>query len=299
MTARFSCARAARAADEPLYGTASVVRRWVLVEQPGPWGADAVLESRLPVTVGAALRAHARAAGARLLLIRRHARYTPVGHTCYVAVTTRAASHVETRTVDEPEALLDEVDWAALAEGHTVGWDAVDTPLYLVCTNGRHDACCAEFGRPLAAALDATSPQHTWEASHFGGDRFAGNLVCLPHGLYYGRVGPEEAPVVAAAYADGLVALAHYRGRSCDPFPAQAAEWFARRETGVLGIDDLALTAHERVSEDRFRTTFATRAGPYVAVAVRVDHDTPARQLTCRGAVASAPRYDLVAVETT
>ena len=27
---------------------------------------------------------------------------------------------------------------------------------------------------------------------HVGGDRFAGNLVCLPEGLYFGRVGPEE-----------------------------------------------------------------------------------------------------------
>ena len=32
-----------------------------------------------------------------------------------------------------------------------------------------------------------------WQSSHIGGDRFAGNVVFLPEGLYYGRVEPAEA----------------------------------------------------------------------------------------------------------
>jgi len=32
----------------------------------------------------------------------------------------------------------------------------VSGPIYLVCTNGRHDRCCATYGRPLAQELVAT-----------------------------------------------------------------------------------------------------------------------------------------------
>ena len=39
-----------------------------------------------------------------------------------------------------------------------------------------------------------------WQSSHVGGDRFAGNLVVLDDGVYYGRVEPSDAwPVVEAA----------------------------------------------------------------------------------------------------
>ena len=63
-----------------------------------------------------------------------------------------------------------------------------------VCTHGRHDACCAERGRPVAAALAAAHPEQTWEVSHIGGDRFAANVLVLPDGLYYGRVSAADAP---------------------------------------------------------------------------------------------------------
>ncbi len=61
-------------------------------------------------------------------------------------------------------------------------------PILLVCTNGKRDACCALRGRALMTALAADHAERTWECTHLGGHRFAGNLVCLPHGIVYGRV---------------------------------------------------------------------------------------------------------------
>ena len=56
-------------------------------------------------------------------------------------------------------------------------------PLVLVCTNGRHDPCCATFGRPLARVLrEGAQRDDVWECSHIGGDRFAANIVILPEG---------------------------------------------------------------------------------------------------------------------
>jgi hypothetical protein len=169
------CATLSRALGEPLYGTASRVRGWVLLEQPGPWGRDAVLARVLD-------RA-AAAAHLRLLLIRRPGRAGPADprpHTCFVAHTSRAGRWLERRRLDDPAELL-ELDMAMVVAGERPGFgEEVTEPVYLVCTNGRHDRCCATYGRPLALALQASHGELVWESSHVGGDRFAGNLVCLP-----------------------------------------------------------------------------------------------------------------------
>ena len=60
--------------DEPLAGTASTVRPFLLVENPGPWGVDALRDNRLPDQVKGGLGAAARAAGVRVLFIRRYHR---------------------------------------------------------------------------------------------------------------------------------------------------------------------------------------------------------------------------------
>src|SRR5207249_4701681 len=114
-------------------------------------------------------------------------------------------------------------------------------------------------------ALAASHGELVWESSHIGGDRFAGNLVCLPHGLYFGRVGPAEAAEVADAYLAGRIDLGHYRGRSCYDMLVQAAEDAVRRRWGLTGVDDLVLSAREGGGRDEVATTWAGPGGPYLA----------------------------------
>ena len=57
--------------DEDPGGTASRHRGWLLIEQPGAWGRNALLESKLPTEVAAAIDERRRDAGVRVLLIRR------------------------------------------------------------------------------------------------------------------------------------------------------------------------------------------------------------------------------------
>ncbi len=123
-------------------------------------------------------------------------------------------------------------------------------PLVLVCTNGRRDTCCAQFGRPAAAALVATVARErrgalrrhrgvdVLESSHLGGHRFAPTAVVLPWGLVYGGLGREPEPLTRAVVdllAD-RTALDGYRGRSTYPPPAQAAEAVVRRDLAVAGV---------------------------------------------------------------
>jgi hypothetical protein len=113
-------------------------------------------------------------------------------------------------------------------------------PIYLVCTHGRHDACCAIRGRPAAAALAAAFPDRTWECSHVGGDRFAANLVFLPHSLFYGHVPAAEAVELATRYDEGIVVPKYLRGSGAHPSPIQAAQHFARAAGASLSVNALA-----------------------------------------------------------
>ena len=111
--------------------------------------------------------------------------------------------------------------------------------MFIVCTHGAHDTCCGLYGRPVADAMAEWWPRETWECSHIGGDRFAGNVVCFPLGDYFGRLDREVAPVVIASYLDGSIDLDHYRGRTWQPFAVQAAEVWVRRQLGLDGLDDV------------------------------------------------------------
>ncbi|MFN2590013.1 MAG: sucrase ferredoxin, partial [Actinomycetota bacterium] len=177
-------------------GTASRVRSWILLEQPGPWGYDAPVQSRLSRGIAGALRDRARPAGIRIVLIRRPGRSSSRRRVCYFVHTGPAAQRLERVDLEAASELLD-IDWSPLIVGEHVEGAEAASSAFLVCTNGARDRCCAERGRAVAAALAEAVGDRAWECSHIGGDRFAANLVCFPHGVYYGRVGADDAARLA------------------------------------------------------------------------------------------------------
>jgi hypothetical protein len=212
--------------------TAPPARRWLLVEQPGPWGRDALLESRFDRRVASRLAARARELDMRIQLVRRAGeRLSDSGMRWAVADTVQETIRWSTRKTD---AELLQVPWDG-----SVGTPS-QVPTYLVCTHGAHDVCCAVRGRPLARVLPTTgAPADVWETSHLGGDRFAANVVVLPWGFVYGQV-PDDGGGLVPAHAAGQVALPWLRGRAGLAPAVQAAQHHARRELGLLGVPDLA-----------------------------------------------------------
>jgi (2Fe-2S) ferredoxin len=272
------CSAASRARDEPLTGTASRVERWLLVEHRGAWGPQSVPSSRLPRAAARALAETAAAARARLLLVRRPAGVPVTPGRWVFAVDSRPGrERVRARHVTTDAALT---DLHPAYDGEAEGWEPYDGPLFLVCTHGRHDRCCALRGRPVAQALSRRHPDRTWESSHVGGDRFAANLVVLPEGLYLGRVPPEEAVAVVDGLAAGTLPRGHVRGRSSLPLPVSAAQQLAREALDRWRTDELRLAAQELLEPDVWRVRLAA---PDVEVVVRYDRsgDGQRHLLTC------------------
>ena len=236
---RLFCADVARENDEPLAATASRIDHWFLIEYRGLWARDALSGSGLSDQVKQHLRDQVSSVShSRLLFIRRPDRRQSPTLLAFSA-TSRPG---ESRVTKTELSAYDDLRNVDLLSGQPV-----DHPLLLACTHGKHDPCCARYGRPLYEALrDELEPDWAWQVSHIGGDRFAGNLVCLPEGIYYGRVGREAAGAVLDAHLDRRIDLGHYRGRSIYTFAVQAAERWAREHSGLTGIDDLALERAER-----------------------------------------------------
>lgn len=291
------CAAESRGREEPLYGTASRVRRWLIVEQPGPWGREALTESRLDDLVGQQLRSASRRHAVRVLLVRLPQRERSAEETSrvYLAHTGRERSWIEQLDVASAEE-IPHLDLESLASPEPPGIGAPGPPLVsLVCTNGKHDPCCADFGRPVVRALHAAGVEEVWESSHVGGDRFAANVVCLPLGVYFGRVEPDGAERLLADLADGRIDLDHYRGRSCFPPLVQSAEVFARRELDERGVDALRVVASEP-TDAALRVALQHDSGASVDVVVARERvaEVP---LTCHGGSGRPWRYVLRSLE--
>jgi hypothetical protein len=280
------CSFLADEAGDPREGNAPPADRWLLVEHPGPWAPLALANSGLGAAAVHALGAWEAAERGRVLLVRRPGRAVgDGGPRRWFRVDSRPGREsVRTGTATTP------TEWIAAL---TAPGDDHPDPMYLVCTHGRHDTCCAVRGRPLATALAALEPDRVWECSHIGGCRFAPALVLMPHGLALGGVPPSAAAAVVEDYRAGRVDPQWVRGRSALAPAAQAAQHHARLATGETAVDALRVTSVAQTGDHHdWRVELADPACTVVLRERRVPVDRP---LTC----ASAPRarmrvFDLV-----
>jgi hypothetical protein len=225
-------------AGEQLFGTASRIDAWVLIEYPGTWGRKAFEESEIPEPVKRHVAdSLSGTPNASVKLIRQPARREEQGLSCFVARSDEADPRLYRFQLDSYDGLL-ALDLAALLTGDAAYQDALtEEKLMLVCTNGRRDLCCARYGVVAYDALAEPGGDVVWQSSHLGGHRFAANVACLPHGLIHGRIGAGQGQTFVDVYFSNQVLLETYRGRSCYEPLAQVADYFLREQTGEHGID--------------------------------------------------------------
>ena len=286
---RALCADVSGEASESLAATASRVDRWLLVEYRGLWDRDVLGGSLLSAPLKEHLREQlARLGHARLLFVKRPERRSHARRMLFLGSSRPGEERLFALEFEQHDDLLDYDFAAALLDGGTPGVP-VDHPLFVVCTHGKRDRCCAKYGRPLYDALKGkVDPDWVWQSTHVGGDRFAGNVVVLPEGLYYGRVDDDDLDPVVDSYFDGRIYLDRYRGRSAYTFAVQAAERALREEAGLTGIDDVTL---ERVRRRREGWEVSLRVnGAVRKVEVEAELADEAVYLTCDSLTPQRPR---------
>ncbi|MDQ0774015.1 hypothetical protein QF026_002481 [Streptomyces aurantiacus] len=300
-----TCAKVSRDLAEPLAGTAATARTWLLVEQPGPWGADALTSSHLDPTLGRALEKATEGTGVRIALIRRPGRHadchTVAERQVYAAHTTPGNVWLRNATTSDPEQLLT-LDFAELGRGLPATFDITldgrphtGDPLALVCTNGKRDRCCALLGRPLAAELAASGVRGAWEVTHLGGHRFSPTLLVLPFGYAYGRAEAHAVKEVLQGVREGRVVTEGCRGGSTWERPGQAAELAVRAAACVDAAGALSVVRTEGEAP-RWEVTIAHTDGRHWLVTVAQGASSPPRAESCGSALGSPARMDVTAV---
>ena len=301
-----TCASLSRQLEEPLSATAPTAATWLLLEQPGPWGARALTSSHLDPVLGRALERAVQGTGVRVALIRRPGRHAdchaPSPRHVYAAHTAPGNAWLHGASTVDPRQLLG-LDFAALGRGDARSFDAVlrgrphtGDPLALVCTNGRRDQCCALLGRPLAAGLAARGLRGVWEVTHLGGHRFSPTVLLLPYGYAYGRAEPSTVVAAADGVREGRVVLDGCRGRTAWERPGQAAELAVRGALGEERAEALDVTGVDGAAP-RWEVTVAHRDGRRWHVTVAQGAAEPPRPDSCGASVLGTPaRMDVVAV---
>lgn len=270
-------------AGEPFLGTANDgVTTWVLVEEAGVWGSKVPKQAEgLPEAARKRLLELGENPGVRVQLIRRPGGLVDEGRPWLFVVSVDPAEPGRSRAVGRQlhdHAELSGLELDSELDGST-GAMALVSPLYLVCTHGARDRCCAKWGMPVfkrLCGLAGDEVSRVWQTSHLGGHRFSPVVLTLPDGYLYGRIGvdadgrtvdeavsAETGRLWAETEAGRIYDLERVRGRSCFRSPVQFADISLRRREGWTGHRDLSLLEHRREDGSRMRhvARFAVTGG--------------------------------------
>ncbi len=247
------CSTFCRQLAEPLPGTAVVATGWVVVEQPGPWGAKAATQSHLDPEFGGWINDACKKADLRFGLIRspgKHSDNGPRAHQVFVASTVPGHSWLLGGCVADPVQL-----GIARPGRRTPGRPRCGRCLVPRSGAGRHSRCCssARTASATSAARSSAarsslpcrpSPQgRVWEADHLGGHRFAPTATLLARRNHARPLDLELATTVLAAADRGETVLTKLRGRTTWSKRGQVAEIAVRHLIGETGLDSLGVIA--------------------------------------------------------
>jgi len=150
-------------AEEAMYGTATTVETWLVLEYGGRWSGDAFRDSRIPDAVKTSINGYLETLpNSRLQLIKKQERDKD-GIKLFIARSGEKNTSLSEITLGGYEELLD-CDMASLIENSDFRRNA---PLFLICTNGEYDQCCGKFGMPVyMEAAAGTHGGNTWQSTH-------------------------------------------------------------------------------------------------------------------------------------
>lgn len=188
-------------------GSAPNWKKCMVIEVSKPWNEE-ITESRyFPSNVSEALDRAARSGSMpKLQCVAPDTEYSLDGYTRLIYYSRPDSPFViyskdeyqvpDSKIGELVSALLENPD--RLPRFETYRQRTGNTRDILVCTHGRHDVCCATLGVPIYTELrdryanESNGKLRVWQASHFGGHRFAPNLLDMPEGRNWIRLGVDH-----------------------------------------------------------------------------------------------------------
>ena len=201
------CSAFSTAADEDPGGSAFSWNRCMIVEVPDPWEAQVHRSRYFPPGVWeVVMSADGSESEAKLHCMLPDDEYSREGHTRIILFSrprgpfSRFEKSEYLVPTDRTARLVDELlsSSPALGPFEEFRQDTSSTRDILVCTHGSHDTCCGTFGYPIYEQIrneDARRPGsniRVFRVSHLGGHRFAPNLVDMPEGRNWVRMGVDD-----------------------------------------------------------------------------------------------------------
>lgn len=275
------------------YGTASEAVVWLLLEYHGEWRSQALDDNDLSPAVQTWLsEAQRQIPNSRVLFIRSEKPQATLSF--YIAQTTPHQSTLYHLSFTEYQHLLN-YNPQHIIDG--IGEIAPSSEkLFLVCTNGKRDQCCAKFGLPIYQAMQAEQGVRTWQCTHIGGHRFATTGIALPSGVTYGYITPAHVSTLAQSIRTDQLVLTLYRGRSAYPAWVNAAEYFLCKQTGMLSSMEWSWRTTEQVAKNRWRVDFSHVEGKGYRVSLGAIEGEPVPS-SCFQAYKPQPRFQLEQIE--
>ena len=309
MQTTMTCAEESRAVAETLAGTFKPADTFFLIESSlpdyGGWQGEAVKSAAKGGPFAPGLAHLQSAPRAKVLFIRKP---QSAGKNFYIALTNQATPRIYHTTLADYDELL-QLDISSLAAHETPRingreMEEIDE-LYTVCTNGRHDPCCAAYGTPVYHELVAQAGvERVWQTTHIGGHRFAATLIAFPGGIVYGHVDPPDVEALVTNQRAGYLLTHKYRGRgayaghaldAAAHQAAGAAEAVIRERARHYRLDDLRLHEMHDLGADRQRVTFLDADGGLHCAEVTTGMSAP-RLTSCGDVPKPMPQHDVVIV---
>ncbi|MEL7036101.1 MAG: sucrase ferredoxin [Cyanobacteria bacterium J06592_8] len=232
---RFFCADSSREVLEDKIGSATHHQTYVLIEYSEPWSCSALKSPGIPENLKALMaQLETEGQSIRFLLIRRNLCLLNQQKTVLIYHQEQGdfcggyqRYEFGVDTLEEVPAIVTD-----FLNGEPLNpiVSSEDYQDILVCTHGRHDKCCGKYGIPFykqaIAKLHHLKLENirVWQASHFGGHRFAPTAITFPDGRYYGGLDVESFCSVVTREGSLEIFNQIYRGWSILPYELQVLE---------------------------------------------------------------------------
>lgn len=246
MDKNYFCSNSSIQSKDNRVGTASNYKHLLLIEYRGIFKNKAFDESEIPQNFKTLIQNFIKVKpNSKLLLIKKDGTPSTKKLSLYGASNFNY-NHIEIDTYQDIS--IDLLNGLFVNNNET---QAKRKPLFLVCTNGTKDKCCAKFGLPIWKKFNDIN-NNAWQCTHLGGDRYAPTALVLPSFSTYGHIANDDVPLIIANEENEKIYLNKIRGVALYNFYEQAADIHVRKVQNIENAKTIQIISSEKIADNIF-----------------------------------------------